>query len=148
MHLTENEIEAFILTFMLGAAAGSIVTYCITTREKRIIADVRRRINYVGTLLTARNQLTHSQYRKTIYPNAELVSDKRILEVYDWAKRVKKAMKLKTASIHLTALVILCEELLGLSARDAVQASKTENPDDLCALLRPNAPTEKKQAAT
>jgi hypothetical protein len=41
--------------------------------------------------------------------------------------------------------VILCEELLGLSARDAVQASKTENPDDLCALLRPKPATEEKQ---
>jgi len=45
MRITEYEIYAFIL----GAGAGSIVTYYITTRDKRAIAEVRRYIDILGS---------------------------------------------------------------------------------------------------
>lgn len=133
MDITEYEVY----TFLLGAAAGSVVTYYITTREKRIISNVRRRIEALGALLSAENVLTKAQYLKTSYPNQKLVSDQKISEIYGWAERIKKEMKLTSAPIHLTTLVIICEGLLGLSWQDAIRVSKAElNSDGLPTALR------------
>ena len=98
-------------------------------------------------MLAAGNGLTEAQRIKARYPNAELVSDKKILEVYGgWVSAKKGSLSgqhLKASPVHLTALTILCEDLLGLPATYAAQASEAKSGDDLCARLRPNPSNEK-----
>jgi hypothetical protein len=143
MHLTENGIEALFWAFILGAAAGSIVTYYITTREKRVIANVRDYINIIGTWLVAKGHLDENKYRKALNSSAELVSDKKILEIHSWAERFTKDQKLKTDAVRLTAAVIICETLLGLPYGQAVKAGRhAKYLEEMFTLLLPKAPAE------
>ena len=133
MRITEHEISVFLWGAAIGTAIGSVITYLTTTREKRIVSRVRHDIDLLGCF----HDLTPAQYRKTNYPNAELSSDERILEVYGWAERWKKSRKPKKsenkiASTWLAAEVIICEGLLGLSAADAIGAGlRFKSLDDL-----------------
>jgi hypothetical protein len=105
MQITEYEIYAFIL----GAGAGSIVTYYITTRDKRAIAEVSP---VHSMLLGAQKKLAPSQSAKT------RLSDAQILEMYGWAQGIRTGMGLERPRPHpatLAALRIICKELLGLT---------------------------------
>jgi hypothetical protein len=143
-----TEYEIYLL--LLGAVMGSSITYYYLTRESRIIFEVRDDIDTLAMYV----DLTPRQRAQADYPNAELVSDKRILELHDWSRRYKKSKgpwpkknKRKIHPIRLTALIIICEELLGLSSADAFQANaKAKNLDDLRTLLRPKAFTDKQAA--
>jgi hypothetical protein len=110
MRITEREISALLI----GAAIGSIVTYY---NEKRIISNVRRDIDLLGS----HHELTTAQFRKAIYPTT-MVSDERILELYRWAQQLRKSGPVKLNPTRLAAEVIICEELLGLTRYDAIQA--------------------------
>jgi len=110
MRITEHEISALLI----GAAIGSIVTYY---NEKRIISNVRRDIDLLGS----HHELTTAQYRNAIYPTT-IVSDERILELYRWAPQLRKSGRVKLNPTQLAAEVIICEELLGLTRYDAIQA--------------------------
>jgi hypothetical protein len=146
MRITEHEISVFLWGAAIGAAIGSIITYLNTTREKRIVSRVRHDIDNLGGFLF--DELTPAQCKRTRYPNAELVSDKQILEVHRWAEQWKKYRKSynfrppayarfdsrenKISPTLLAAEVIICEELLGLSADDAIIAClRFKSLDDL-----------------
>ena len=60
---------------------GSAVTYYFATREKRIISEVRSRMDIIGALLSANEVLTEAQYRKLSEASEALVSDKQILKI-------------------------------------------------------------------
>ena len=125
MRITEYEIYAFIL----GAGAGSIVTYYNIyniTRDRRAIRAVREQIDRYGYELGAREVITKGQCGRTIDRNQEqFISDKQILENYRWAqavKRSRKEWKRRSDPATLAAITIICGEFLGLSERDAFQA--------------------------
>ena len=80
--------------------AGS-VTYYITTRDKRAIAEV----SPVHSMLLGESAKTR-------------LSDAQILEMYGWAQRIRTGMGLERPRPHpatLAALRIICKELLGLT---------------------------------
>jgi hypothetical protein len=83
MRITEYEIYAFIL----GAGAGSIVTYYYTTRDQLAIRAVCQQIDGYGLALAGRDAITDDQYRQTCNPerrrsSERFVSDERILDLY------------------------------------------------------------------
>ncbi len=143
MRITEHEIWAFLL----GAAIGSFITYLNLTREKRIISSIR---NYIAHLSLLHN-LSPAQYRRVDNPKAivRIASDERVLDTYRWALGVTSEMRRlrvrcsdgsKLGPKRLAAEVIICEELLGLSAMDAVQALRdAKSPDDLGSLRPKNS---------
>jgi hypothetical protein len=126
MRITEYEIYAFIL----GAGAGSIVTYYNMTRDQRAIRAVRREIDRYGLQLGVRKVITDAQCKRTYYPSIvgrEFVSDERVLDTYRWAQRWVKLPEVKKQKPRpnpetVAALDIICEELLGLSTNDATRA--------------------------
>jgi hypothetical protein len=126
MRITEYEIYAFIL----GAGAGSIVTYYNMTRDQRAIRAVRREIESYGLQLGVRKVITDGQCKRTYYQSIvarEFVSDERVLDTYRWAQRwVKlpevKKQKRRPGPETVAAVDIICEELLGLSTNDATRA--------------------------
>ena len=75
--ITEYVVNAFVI----GAVLGSVITYFYATHEKRIISKVRRDIDNLATYVDL-SHLTPRQRAQVDYPNAELVSDKRILEIH------------------------------------------------------------------
>jgi hypothetical protein len=121
MRITEPEIWAFLYwAFLLGAAIGSIVTYFIATREKRIISSVRREVHHLASF----HDLTPTQWHKTEYPTT-LVSGEQILALRRWAKQSAQSRKksgIKLDPTRLAAEVIICEELLGLPRELALSA--------------------------
>ncbi len=127
MGIIENEIWAFVL----GAAAGSIVTYYIATKEKRIVSKVRRDMSLLGSFhkLTQAQHLKNSEMSSessTRNPN-ESLSDARILKVHDWARRFKEAKYFEPLELdptRLAAEAIICEELLELTSHDAITILK------------------------
>jgi hypothetical protein len=127
MLTTEYEIYAFIL----GSAAGSIVTYYNMTRDRRAIRAVREGIDYLGGALGERKVITDLQWKETEYSRyretQQFISDKQILENYRWAAQwVKRPLRnRKQRQPHpatLAALNIICNEFLGLDYGDAIQA--------------------------
>ena len=137
MRRTEHKIFAFLLGAAIGSI-GSIVTYYNSTREKRIVSNVRSNIERLAYY----HALTPGQYRKTIYPT-KIASTERILEVYYWARRLIKEdgrtikdCRIKLHPTRLAAEAIICEELLGLSRYDAYRALlNAKKPGDLRGLL-------------
>jgi len=136
MRITEHGL----LMFFYGSVVGSVITYYVTyynlTREKRIISNVRRQLGHLELF----HDLTQREYDKLQF-SRDFVSDERILTFYGWAQRVtkgetsKELRKLEPTS--LAAEVIICEQLLGLSASDAVQALlNCEDLDELKTLRR------------
>ena len=117
MKITEHEIVAFFI----GGVVGAIITYLSLTREKRIINTIRRDIDFLATY----HEISPAQSRKTMH-STQLVSDEQILALYRWAveacRRLKKENGIRLWAIRLTAETIICEELLGLTRSDALQA--------------------------
>src|SRR5262245_16444314 len=117
MRITEHDIDLIIMTFSVGAAVGSIVTYLNVTREKRTIAAIRRDVK----LLAAYHELSSAQDRKA--HSTELVNDEQIIVLHRWAvnwcRLLKKDHGIKLHPVRLTAESIIFEELLGLSRVDA-----------------------------
>jgi hypothetical protein len=66
--------------FLLGAAIGSIITYWIVTREKRLISSVRKQIDFLAPL----HELTPAQSHKggPLGHFSEIATDKEILAFY------------------------------------------------------------------
>jgi hypothetical protein len=120
--ITEHGLSVFVA----GAAIGSIVTYWIATREKRIILRIREKICYLGSF----HELTTDQHRQTIRPTATLkmASDQEVLQCYHWAVNAKRNsiagrnMLKKTSPTLLAAETIICEKFFGLSMEDAASA--------------------------
>jgi hypothetical protein len=140
MRITEDVIAALIS----GAVLGSVITYFYVTREKRFIARVRKDISEISIY----SNLSSTQFTQTVTPErtVEIVSDDRILKAYRWAREAKSVLKLNPE--RLAANIIIFEELLGLTARDAIQAMKSvEYLPDLPAYIQ-KIQTEKRTAAT
>jgi hypothetical protein len=143
MRITEHEIW----TFLVGAAVGSAITYWIVTREKRIISGVRSEIFMLASL----HDLTDAQREQTsdLSPKQqELVSDKEILQYYEWARRRRRdtrygRRKIKTSPIWIAAEAVICEKLLGLPSiraegvfRVAESKGRIKTHDDLQKVIR------------
>lgn len=133
-------VEQGIDVFLLGSAAGSIVTYWYVTREARLIRRIRKDMSLLGMF----HDLTPGQYRLTMDAESteSLISDKQILVVY----RKSLMMTTKTlgpVKIHperLAAEIIICEDLLGLSVVDATRAlQNAKTLDELAGLLPKNS---------
>ena len=106
----------------MGAAVGSAVIYWKMTREKRTVSGVRRGVEHYAKF----HDLTEEQRRITRKwdPTAqvELVSDKEILEYYEWAKLRRRAnarIEIRVNPTSLAAEAIICERLLGFSRDNA-----------------------------
>lgn len=107
-----------VLVFILGAMVGWAVAYFVLTKEKRIVSNIRREIDYLGLY----HDLPQTLYRKTIFPNP-MVSDEEVLAAYRWALGyLGKIPKVKLPPKQLAAEVIICERLFGLTSRDAAKA--------------------------
>jgi hypothetical protein len=110
--------------FVLGAALGSFITYYILTRERRIVADVLRNVSF----LAGYHELTEAQQDRVYRLGRgleEIASREQILSAYSWAQLVRKENKGyggKSNTGRLAAEVIICQQLLGLSPADAMQA--------------------------
>src|SRR5262245_40500274 len=98
----------------LGAAVGWAITYWYTTYEKRAILRVRHEIDHLGSY----HKLSKPEYRKTLFPAKNLVSDEEVLEMYNWAmdvcRDIKKKHKRKWSADKLAAEAIICEKLFNL----------------------------------
>jgi hypothetical protein len=138
MRITEHEFWVFVV----GAAIGSIVTYWIATREKRI----RKNICHLGVY----HELTTTQYHQTLYPDStrKIASDQEVLKVYYWAVYAKRHslagqnMLKKISPTLLAAETIICQKLLGLTSEDAASAlNKSRKSFDELRKLRPQKST-------
>jgi hypothetical protein len=89
--------ESLINSFLLGAAVGSIITYWIVTREKRLISRIRDNIHFLADL----HELTPAQRRKAgpLLDFSEIATDKEILEFYRWGHELVKGKGPKGAEI-------------------------------------------------
>jgi hypothetical protein len=128
MRITEQAIYAFFI----GAAVGSIFTYWYVTREKRIIAEVRSRIETLGHF----HDLTEAEHQKII--SNDVASNDEILAFYHWGLLVKRPAKhlKKLDPIAVAAEAIICEKLLGRARRDAIKALlQAKRADDYRTLL-------------
>lgn len=123
MKLYAGEIDAFAL----GAALGWLVTYFVLTRDKRIVGEIKSKLE----LLAGYHDLTKEQYRRTMPPLVggaalPLASDETILGIYRSVVRIQ-ADKLSGQSLRrlsptmLAAEIIICRELLGLTPVHAVR---------------------------
>jgi hypothetical protein len=130
MRITEDVITAFTS----GGALGSIITYFYVTREKRAISSIRKDISFLSMYF----DLNPGQRHRTRDAEAtkEIVSDDRILKAYRWAREAKSVLKLNPE--RLAANIIIFEELLGLTAGDAIKAMKNVEylDDDLKAYVQ------------
>src|SRR5262249_13044626 len=131
--ITDQAFDAFFL----GAALGSIVTYLYLTREKRLIARIRRDISLLGHY----HELDKAQYRKIITDRAteELANEQQVLAVCEWSLLATKDEPLQhlqnVGPERLAAETIICEELLGLTRADAIHAlTASKTLDDLSKL--------------
>src|SRR5262249_22757675 len=115
--ITERQIVAFFL----GTAIGSLITYWYLTRDKRTIDAIRRDVDLLGVY----HELSDAQYREAQYPT-KLVTDEQILVLQRWSAqachRLKNEQKISLSAVRLTAEIIICEELLGLTRFDAFRA--------------------------
>jgi hypothetical protein len=111
--ITDEQIEAFALGLIIGA----LVTWWIETRERRIVSNIRSRIETIGLFC----DLTNAQARSLIGPCHWLACDEEIISLYHWGRKVRRS-GIKVDPKRLVALVIICEKLLGLSRTDAVKA--------------------------
>ena len=116
MRIHGNEIYSFLL----GAGLSWLATFLSLTRDRRLIANIKRDVRS----LAAFHNLDQGQYRRTEYPTADLVSDKEYLDAYLRALRMlrtKTTPPLRLNPTLLTAEIIICEKLLGLSSVHAVR---------------------------
>ena len=124
------------------------------TRDRRAVRAVYREMYYYGRALSSRGVITDPYYRKKTEPpewthaSERPISDKRILDPYRWAQRVRKRVKprkRRPRPADLAALRIICEEFLGLhSPVDIIQAildttDETQVADRLKAALKADA---------
>ena len=121
-----------IFVFLLGAIVGSIITHFITTREKRIIYCVRKRIDYLHSF--------HDLHLVSIddkFHSSRKASDEQILALYREAERdcrstmrSKRYKKLDPTTI--AAEVFICQELLDVPISVGIQAllKYGDNPDE------------------
>jgi hypothetical protein len=106
MRITEQEFWVFVV----GAAIGSIVTYWIATREKRIVSGVRSEISR----LAAYHELTRDQKNKAQFKPSEITTHEQILESHPWAARYSRHLKkkgIKLSPISIIAEQMICEKL-------------------------------------
>jgi hypothetical protein len=127
LQMTEQAIYAFFI----GAAVGSILTYWYATREKRIIAEVRSRIETLGHF----HDLTKAEHQKIIFN--DVASNDEILAFYQWGQLVKREVKhLKKLDPIAVAAEAISEKLLGRTRHDAIKALlQAKSADDYRTLL-------------
>ena len=110
-----------IHAFLLGALVAWLATYTSLTREKRLVSRIRSDV-----ALSASFQSLHDRsdlplrYRNLFLGcGDDVVTDKEILAVYQWAKKVEPRTN---RAVRLSAETIICEKALGLTRKDAIHA--------------------------
>jgi len=120
-------IEPAINDFILGAVAGSGITYWIVTREKRVVSKIRK----VVSLLVAFLDIPEEKYRTYLFSQSKLFGDDDVIAYYKWSCRVLAAYPRKWRSkdkihklgaIRIAAEGIVCERMLGVSRVDGCAA--------------------------
>jgi hypothetical protein len=125
---TKHEFEAFLL----GAAIGSIVTWWNTTRERRLVSNVRKEIRDLSFSYLATKQLTPKQSHKLTYEHSALASYEEILKIHALCKAIcnsrKRTARIRVFSswayapalVHMTSDLIICTRVLGLTDNEFV----------------------------
>jgi hypothetical protein len=110
MRLTEHTVNAFVI----GAAIGSIITYFITTQEKRMLSAVRGQILHFSLFLPFEEDVPFGRYGK-------LGNELRARDIIAWYNHAqhfrhstdsegRKHKKLN--AVCWTALAIICDKIL------------------------------------
>jgi hypothetical protein len=119
-------IERYFAVFVVGAIAGSIITYLIVTFEKRMVSRVRSRIETLGDY----HGLNSAQY-KTIH-SKQMASDGEILAYYNWAKSLPRGRAYHRINrISMAAEGVICEKLFGLTIVDAMYIGVAKSETEL-----------------
>jgi hypothetical protein len=98
-------------------------------------------VHHAITKLGEHHDLNHAQYRWT-KSAIGIVSNEKLLAIYRWAQSTSQEYAIVRTfdPIALTAETIICEELLGLTKTDAVEALlAAKSVKDLVALRPTNS---------
>jgi putative transposase len=112
---------------ILGAVAGSAITFWILTREKRAVSRIKKDVS----LLVSFHDVPEKKYQQYLYNQSKLFRDDDVLAYYKWSCGVVAAYPGKWRSkdkihklgaIRIAAEGIVCEGMLGISRLDGVRA--------------------------